>query len=185
MFAYLSFLEWRSRTTRANSPVFSARYSAKTAVAIRVLQNALQVTGATYTITTLRSYPLSPMLDSKSVYYLDVVAGTQQFFGTQTDIQNAIDIISGLNINSIADPLIGTGSIFGTLSSSLDTLSQLIGGPCTTIDIIRASLGQTSGQAGFITAADLNGDGVIDELDFASAARSLPVGTRCPALRPL
>ena len=42
------------------------------------------------------------------------------------------------------------------------------------------TFGKRRGQAGFVSAADVNGDGVVDVRDLAFVARKLPVGAPCP-----
>jgi arabinogalactan endo-1,4-beta-galactosidase len=57
--------------------------------------------------------------------------------------------------------------------------SFLLGAPCAPVDMVKASFGKSTGQLGFIPAADLNGDGIVNIQDLALAAQALPPGTTC------
>jgi hypothetical protein len=50
---------------------------------------------------------------------------------------------------------------------------------CVDLNIVKASFGKSSSQAGFDPRADVNGDGVVNIFDLATVARALPQGTTC------
>lgn len=51
---------------------------------------------------------------------------------------------------------------------------------CADIAIVKASLGKSTGQAGFDSRADVVVDGRVDVRDLAFVAQKLPAGTKCP-----
>jgi YD repeat-containing protein len=51
---------------------------------------------------------------------------------------------------------------------------------CSDLGIVKASVGKRCGQASFDSRADLNQDCVVDVRDFATVARQIPAGSRCP-----
>lgn len=51
---------------------------------------------------------------------------------------------------------------------------------CTDVQIVKASVGKRTGQAGFDPRADLVRDGVISVQDLATVTRALPAGLKCP-----
>ena len=53
---------------------------------------------------------------------------------------------------------------------------------CTDVNIVRAALGTSNGEPGFVAGADLNGDGVVDQEDLAILLQNLSPGTVCPNL---
>ena len=50
---------------------------------------------------------------------------------------------------------------------------------CSDVAAVRGAFGRRSGQTGFLAAADVNLDGVVDVRDLAFVAKQLPSGTRC------
>ena len=54
------------------------------------------------------------------------------------------------------------------------------GAACAQVYLVKASFGTKIGQPGFMSQADLNGDGAVNVLDLAVAAQNLPPGTTCP-----
>jgi hypothetical protein len=50
---------------------------------------------------------------------------------------------------------------------------------CRDLTAARSAIGKTTGQTGFLPAADIDGNGVIDVRDIAAIARLLPPGTNC------
>lgn len=50
---------------------------------------------------------------------------------------------------------------------------------CLDLDIVKASFGKKTGQAGFDPRADVNDDGVVNILDLSLVAKQLPAGTVC------
>ena len=90
------------------------------------------------------------------------------------------------------------GSLFGTTRGSsegglvdpLGTVYRLVFAPgdrnhdgltdCGDRTMIKQALGKRTGQPGFNSLADTNGDGVINVRDLAFVARQLPAGTVCP-----
>jgi hypothetical protein len=50
---------------------------------------------------------------------------------------------------------------------------------CADLDIVKASFGKSTGQAGFDPRADVNHDGVVNILDLSFVARLVPAGTSC------
>jgi hypothetical protein len=50
---------------------------------------------------------------------------------------------------------------------------------CTDVSIVRAALGQRTGQPGFDARADINGDGIVDVRDLAFVSQRLTTGTSC------
>ena len=97
---------------------------------------------------------------------------------TIADVQ---ELYTVQNINTVASTG-GFPTFFTTpsLLSSLTGSATSIGGACSQVDLVRAAIGSKLGQAGYIPAADLNHDGIVNIIDLAIAARSLPAGTRCP-----
>jgi trimeric autotransporter adhesin len=51
---------------------------------------------------------------------------------------------------------------------------------CADVAIVRAAFGRTVGQPGYVAAADLNSDGIINIRDLAFVTQRLPAGTVCP-----
>jgi hypothetical protein len=51
---------------------------------------------------------------------------------------------------------------------------------CVDIEIVKASFGKKTGQAGFDARADVNHDGVVNVLDLAIVSQKLIPGTKCP-----
>ena len=51
---------------------------------------------------------------------------------------------------------------------------------CADMAIVKASLGKSTGQAGFDPRADVVVDGRVDVRDLAFVAQKLPAGTKCP-----
>jgi hypothetical protein len=51
---------------------------------------------------------------------------------------------------------------------------------CADIELVKASFGTKTGQAGFNPAADVNKDGVVNVLDLAIVSQKLIPGTKCP-----
>jgi hypothetical protein len=51
---------------------------------------------------------------------------------------------------------------------------------CADVSIVRAAMGKRRGEAGFVDAADLNGDNIINIRDLSMITRQLPAGTSCP-----
>jgi hypothetical protein len=50
---------------------------------------------------------------------------------------------------------------------------------CADLNIIKASFGKKTGQAGFDPRADLNNDGIVNVIDLSAEARLVPAGTTC------
>ena len=50
---------------------------------------------------------------------------------------------------------------------------------CADLSAARASIGKTRNQPGFVSTADIDGNGVIDIRDISAIARLLPSGTSC------
>ena len=50
---------------------------------------------------------------------------------------------------------------------------------CTDLSAATASVGKRAGQAGFLPAADIDQNGIVDVRDISAITRLLPAGTRC------
>jgi hypothetical protein len=87
-------------------------------------------------------------------------------FGMKSSVANAVVNLSFVpfafgNLRLAADP---------TGDSALT---------CEDLEIVRASLGKRSGQAGFDPRADIDGDGVVSVRDLALVAQRLPANQPC------
>jgi hypothetical protein len=104
------------------------------------------------------------------------------------DIANLLQSLISLNPTQVAAlgsfPANFTNQSFITdlyASAQAATMAALSSGTsCSQVYLVKASFGMKAGQPGFISQADLNGDGLVNILDLATATQQLPVGTTCP-----
>jgi hypothetical protein len=154
-------------------------YLARAAAAANALQRALVAAGATYSITVSEAVDFEAYVASNGLP-TEVIDALKSLGASQTDIENFTNIAIVQDVNALAVPITGSAGLLGSFGSSLNSLAQTTGGSCTEVNMIRAAFGQTSNKPGFIAAADLNNDGVINVTDLALAAKSLAKGTTCP-----
>ncbi len=70
--------------------------------------------------------------------------------------------------------------VVAALNSAVQgTAASGSGATCAQVDLIKASFGTRTGSSTYIMQADLNGDGTVDVIDLAIAAKALSVGTIC------
>ncbi|MGH9733797.1 MAG: MBG domain-containing protein [Candidatus Acidiferrales bacterium] len=50
---------------------------------------------------------------------------------------------------------------------------------CADLNIVKASFGKKTGQAGFDARGDPNGDGIVNVIDLSAEAKLVPAGTTC------
>src|SRR4051794_14277835 len=50
---------------------------------------------------------------------------------------------------------------------------------CADLTAVQSAIGRRTGQPGFVPAADVDGNGVIDVRDIATIARLMPAGNAC------
>jgi hypothetical protein len=98
---------------------------------------------------------------------------------TSPAIQAGLSISSLLNsFDGIARPQTVAYDI-GAYQAILGDLNGDGAVDCLDLNIVKASFGKKTGQAGFDPRADLNRDGLVDVRDLALVARQVPAGTVC------
>jgi len=82
-----------------------------------------------------------------------------------------IQFNDGMNMNTlvyqVSNRLLGDTNVDGSVG-------------CPDLTTATTAIGKRAGQTGFIPAADLDSNGVIDVRDISAISRLLPAGTRCP-----
>lgn len=82
----------------------------------------------------------------------------------------SVQFNDGINMNTlvynVSSRLMGDANVDGSIN-------------CTDVTTATASVGKKSGMAGFVPAADLDSNGVIDVRDISAITRMLAPGTRC------
>lgn len=95
---------------------------------------------------------------------------------------NAIDLITNVAIvqdtNTVAGPVSSSLASHALIASLFQEVATY-GGSCTTLYLVSAAQGTRAGGPGFLAAADLNGDGVVNGLDLAIAMQQTPNPGSC------
>lgn len=114
-----------------------------------------------------------------SLYHIDPVVGLGP--ARNASGKPVVGVVNADGLSATFLNVVTVSTVVGYLSNG-SVLGDVSGDgrvDCADVSLVKSSFGKRVGQAGFILAADLNNDGIVNILDLFIVSRQLPAGTTC------